>query len=138
MVIVSRSELLSAVGEGKCAAAIMRMEDYHTATSEGGFCHLQPVGREVGIWPVGVPVSRRFHRAIQQGFLESREIGVWLDAEYEYEPEDACGAIGSNDGKDKDNWSLAAIDMLGPFVITGALMIGALLFDFVYVFRPRE
>jgi len=120
----SRSEVMEGVEQGLCAAAVLRTEDYDQSRSSGSFCNIQRVGKDViFVWNVGVPVSARFHRAIQQGFIRKTIDGTWLSAEAKYTPTDVCGAADA----DEEAESFRVIDMAGPFIFTGAIILATFL-----------
>merc|ERR1712194_563315 len=115
----SRSEVMEGIEQGLCAAAILRTEDYDQSRSSGSFCNIRPVGKDVLVWKVGVPVSTRFHRAIQQGFIRKTIDGTWLSAEAKYTPTDVCVDADA----EEETESFRVRDMAGPFIITGAIML---------------
>merc|ERR1712203_629601 len=85
------------------------------------------VGTDIGVWKVGVPVSRRFRRALEQAIIRKTLDGTWFDAEAKYRPPDICGALGARKADDESDMSLRAKDMAGPFLLTGAMVLATFL-----------
>ena len=117
MGFIDRKDLLEAMDQGICKAAIMGMEDIEQAHGYGEHCDKQFVGTPVIELPWGIPVSEKFSRPLRTIMTEYMHEGKWIQIQNDARPQSTCAEqdVGA------ENTKLEIKHMAGAYVLSGIL-----------------